>query len=531
MEISQYLYMLAAVLGVLALLFLLAFLLPSLLLEKRLSKVRNRLVAPGEKTDGALNSIFEKTGILEQFWIRYSNTPPGTPVAEIFQPDTIVASLHPELFQRLANLLAIIGMLGAIFGLLVGLQLIHVPGVSPDKPLHGAWEVLIESGLLIAVAAITALLQHLMINRIEAAIEKITPLLDAPHKPGAEATNAGHATAPVLKIPQNTPPAPAHSAPKIKIAQSSSPPRPNEQQKLPPRTDGKARLTDEARQKLKHTLGNLHSLPAMPVIAQKLLALPLHTEQGEAQLLRLIEQDPQISAKLIGLANSPIHGLTRKVSALSDVVLLFGMPKIKTVAIGIASLSRLSQLSAGEHFKPQDLWLHSMTVAFVMHAIAGAMPADIRPRDDQIFLAGLLHDIGYMALHYVDASISNELHYRLRQQTDRPILEIELETLGITHCEIGAQLALHWNLPPDIVAVLAHHHSPYASEVRDEHHLVRLASLTEKILPDLGIAERIGSEIEEREWQDLGIAQADIEAILNQADELSVQAAQLGEML
>lgn len=287
---------------------------------------------------------------------------------------------------------------------------------------------------------------------------------------------------------------------------------------------------DSTRFRLKQALANLDSLPAMPAIAQKLLALPLDTDEGEAQLLNLIEQDPQISAKIIGLANSPVMGVARKVSTVSDASMLLGLTRVKSVAIGIASMSNLSKLPPGKNFKPQDLWLHSMTIAIVMRTIAKAMPSRARPKEDQIFLAGLLHDIGYIALHHIDPAASNELHLQLRLQPKRPVLEIELETLGITHCYIGSQLGRHWHLPPEIVAVLGYHHPPYVDEVAENHPMVRLVNLAEKLLPDFGIAEHTGEEINDQEWLGLGIDLSEVEDISNQVSELAMQAAQLSDL-
>ncbi|TAN86597.1 MAG: HDOD domain-containing protein, partial [Gallionella sp.] len=104
----------------------------------------------------------------------------------------------------------------------------------------------------------------------------------------------------------------------------------------------------------------------------------------------------------------------------------------------------------------------------------------------------------------------------------------ELETLGITHCFIGAQLARHWNLPAEIITVLGYHHPPYVEEVAASNPLVRLLNLSEKILPDFGIAEHTGDEIQDYEWEELGIDLADVEDICNQVNELAMQAAQLG---
>lgn len=288
-------------------------------------------------------------------------------------------------------------------------------------------------------------------------------------------------------------------------------------------------MTDEStRLRLKQALANLESLPAMPATVQKLLALPLDTDEGEAQMLKLIEQDPQISAKIISLANSPVMGASRNLSKVSDAAMLLGLTRVKSVAIGIASMSHLAKSPPGKYFKLQDLWLHSMTIAVVMRTIAQAMPKDTRPNEDQIFLAGLLHDIGFIALHHIDAAASDELHHQLLLQPDRPILDVELETLGITHCYIGSQLARHWHLPEEIVTVLGYHHPPYVEEVAAENPLVRLVSLSEKVVPYFGIAEHTGDAIQQYEWAELGIDPADVEDICDQANELAVQTARLG---
>ena len=69
---------------------------------------------------------------------------------------------------------------------------------------------------------------------------------------------------------------------------------------------------------LREAIKNLDSLPALPLIAQKLLALEINTDAGQRQLLNLIEQDPQILARVIGLANSPILGTSRRISSIQE---------------------------------------------------------------------------------------------------------------------------------------------------------------------------------------------------------------------
>lgn len=287
----------------------------------------------------------------------------------------------------------------------------------------------------------------------------------------------------------------------------------------------------DTRQKLKQAIANIDALPAMPTIAQKLLTLQLDTEDGEKELLHLISQDPQLAGKIVGLANSPAIGSSRKVTTVADAALLLGLSRIKSIALGVAALSGLSKNASGKHFKPHDLWVHSMMCAIVMRAIAQAMPKAGRPPEDHIFLAGLLHDIGFMVLHHLDAELSNELHHQLRMQPKRPIIELEMETLGLTHCYIGSQLARHWHLPSEITAVIGYHHPPYVEEMGQAHTLLRLLHLTERLLPDFGINEHGSDTVSETDWLDLGISPESADETVALANELALQMAQLGDIL
>lgn len=282
--------------------------------------------------------------------------------------------------------------------------------------------------------------------------------------------------------------------------------------------------------KLTKALTHLDSLPAMPAIAQKLLALDLDTDQGEAQLLTLVEQDPQISAKLISLANSPMMGLSRKATCVAEAALLLGLTRVKAVAHGIAAMSNFPKMPGSQIFAPQDLWLHSLTIAIGMHTLSLHMPAALRPSQDHIYLAGLLHDMGYMALHHLDSEASNEVHHQLHLQPKRAVVEVELQTLGISHCQIGAQLARQWNLPEEIVSVLGQHHTPYLNSVPLDQPLPRLVNLVEKLLPNFGITQYCGTEISLEEWQALGIDPEKEAELRDSLSEIAIQTAQIADI-
>lgn len=275
---------------------------------------------------------------------------------------------------------------------------------------------------------------------------------------------------------------------------------------------------------LRQAVHNLNSLPALPVIAQKLMSLKLDSEEGEREMMLLIAQDPIISAKIIGLGNSPLLGATRHISTARDAAMLLGLTRVKSVATGIAVMSLVSKPIG--RFDPQELWMHSMGVAFAMLPVVRAMPARNRPPDDLIFLAGMLHDIGYLALAHLDTQRSDDLHTRLVIEPDKLAIEVERELLEMTHDELGAELARHWNLPSEIVAVIRYHHTPDVPEAAEGLPLVRIISVTEKLLPTLGLREFVGNYVSPEEWAALGIDPERAEEISEQAAEQANQAAQ-----
>lgn len=275
---------------------------------------------------------------------------------------------------------------------------------------------------------------------------------------------------------------------------------------------------------LREAIKSLDSLPAMPIIAQKLLSLNTDTEEGQRLMLTLIEQDPQILARIIGLANSPMLGTSRKISSISEAALVLGINKIKTVASGIAIMSVKSSTSSAS-LNQHDLWMHNLGIAFAMIAIGRAIPKQLRPQDDLIFLAGMLHDIGYIALAHLAPNLSNELHTYLAASPKRPVLDIERALMDITHDELGAELARHWNLPGDIISVIRYHHTPDAPDAPKDQPLIRMVYIAEKMLPSFGMSEHVDSGISDSEWQALSIEPANAEEILNQAAEQADQAA------
>jgi HD-like signal output (HDOD) protein len=252
-------------------------------------------------------------------------------------------------------------------------------------------------------------------------------------------------------------------------------------------------------------LKNPDSLPALPNIALEILSLDLSNKQGAQAILRLIDKDPVLLARIINICNSHLFGSGRKIMKLEDAVTLLGCTHFLMLALSISMISSMTREPAGK-LNIQSLWKHSLGVALTMDTLGRYMPPDSRPPDEQIYLAGLLHDFGFLVLDYVAPQQSDEFHARLVAEPNSSMDEIEAEMLGIDHGELGAMSGRKWNLPEPVIASMNYHHAPEKGQTTDAETLVALANLAEKMLPTFGFAESASlKRISDEEWQSLGI--------------------------
>ena len=79
--------------------------------------------------------------------------------------------------------------------------------------------------------------------------------------------------------------------------------------------------------------------------------------------------------------------------------------------------------------------------------------------------AGLLHDVGKLVLASGLGDNYRELMGDAKNKAE-PLWQLEQESLGASHAEVGAYLLSLWALPDAIVDVVAYHHRP--GEVTDQ---------------------------------------------------------------
>lgn len=190
----------------------------------------------------------------------------------------------------------------------------------------------------------------------------------------------------------------------------------------------------------------------LPHVAIKVTQLVNDERSTMRDFEEVIKLDPVLVTRLLRLVNSPYFGLVQKVESISKAVVFCGMKQLRNL-VAVEALHRMFQ-GGDEFFSREKLWLHSATVAILAEMIARRIFA-ISAED--VFLAGIIHDIGLVAEDQVAGELLREAAKAV-QQGKGDLLQCEQEIIGTNHCEVGVALARDWKLPDEVLKAIRYHH-------------------------------------------------------------------------
>ena len=194
-------------------------------------------------------------------------------------------------------------------------------------------------------------------------------------------------------------------------------------------------------------------LPPMPGVLLELQEVIHRPDVSASAIADVIAKDPGLAAWLLKLVNSPYYGFSAKVSTISRAVTLVGTRQIQILAMG-GALNSLAVLLPKGLMNMDRFWQHSMATGIAAQEIWRLTG---RAESEQLFVAGLLHDCGKLAMVYAAPKVSQYLHGVARQGL-KPCYLAEKEYLGFDHARLGGMLMHRWNMPlPLVIAILRHH--------------------------------------------------------------------------
>jgi HD-like signal output (HDOD) protein len=183
-------------------------------------------------------------------------------------------------------------------------------------------------------------------------------------------------------------------------------------------------------------VGGIGMLPSAPLTFQRLLACLRDSNSSVADVSQIISTDIAMTANIMKLVNSAFFGARHPIYSAERAVAYLGLDTVGALVLG-HDVFHCGAADTGSALDYEALWQHSIATATAARAIA--MHEKFSGiRADEAFLAGLLHDVGNVAL------------------AARPTLPEEY----VHHAEVGGYLLGLWGFPVPVVEAVAFHHEP-----------------------------------------------------------------------
>ena len=274
----------------------------------------------------------------------------------------------------------------------------------------------------------------------------------------------------------------------------------------------------------KRILQSLGELPPMPQIVFKAHEIMDNPNSSTKQVADLIETDQAIAAKVLKMANSAYYGMSGKVSSIQQASVVLGHTALGELITLAGTSSLLGNRLHGYGMDSGKLWQHSMMVAFGSKIIS---QRKIPPLENDAFSAGLIHDVGKLAL---DRPVMNRksLFDEFLSPGDKSFLSAENRILGFDHAEIGYEICRHWKIPETLARAIRYHHkSPDDSLEDGADNLVSIVSMANTIANMAEAMTNVGAiesgldavmfMLDDTEMDRLGLEEGEIEAIMREA--------------
>ncbi|THB70794.1 MAG: HDOD domain-containing protein [Desulfobulbaceae bacterium] len=211
----------------------------------------------------------------------------------------------------------------------------------------------------------------------------------------------------------------------------------------------------------------LEALPPLPLTVTKVIEVTANPESSANDLVKAILPDQTMCVTILKFANSVLYGRPKKVSSLETAVMVLGFNEIQGIVMGKAAVASFNKLFEEHRSMLDQFWTHAFNCGLAARIVSENMSL----KSGQFFMAGLLHDIGKlaMALSFKDKYMDED--WLLSFSTSK-IQAREKELFSISHDEIGARLLERWKFPNNLVSALRYHHAPGEAESMPGYPLV-----------------------------------------------------------
>jgi putative nucleotidyltransferase with HDIG domain len=236
------------------------------------------------------------------------------------------------------------------------------------------------------------------------------------------------------------------------------------------------------------------ALPLLPQVAEAALRLANDPDARIDELARLVDTDPPIAARFMSVANSVAYWRGLLTASTQSAIVRLGLANTRDLLFQVvyaASTSGLKKFQTAVH--------HSFKRSVVAAVAARTAARELGLASDYDYMSGLLHDIGEARIYRILDGLSVP-----------PDASTEVKLLVQKyHCVAGAEVAMAWKLPTEIVDACAAHHD----EAAHDNPSVRLVMIADTVVAAIETLER-GGRVDFASFERRGVDRSSAEILI-----------------
>jgi len=220
------------------------------------------------------------------------------------------------------------------------------------------------------------------------------------------------------------------------------------------------------------------AIPSMPQVAVRFLEIIQNPDFAYRDMIDVLSTDPGTASEILRLANSPLFGVTRQITSLSQALTLLGLKRVRSLVLGRYIVDNIDQKNPPV-VDISYYWRRSLATAVLAARLADPLDLELR---EEAFTSGLLSDVGVVILDEALPDLYQHISRQYCPHGQADLSGLEREMLNATHGEVSAVVLEHWRLP-NVVCDAVRWHA--GNEPETPGHDTRLARI-------VGAADRIG---------------------------------------
>lgn len=228
-------------------------------------------------------------------------------------------------------------------------------------------------------------------------------------------------------------------------------------------------VTDVYRQIMEEVRG----LPTFPQNLMELQHLCLDPNASIGIISDKISIDPALSSDVLKLSNSAGFVPGKRIETIAEAVKILGMKNLN----GVLLASGARRILDARYSRFEQVWQHCNETAFYARLLAARFK--LPKLVENVYLAGLLHDLGKIVMLATDLNLANRIADIVHDRKIRTSTVLEEISIGLSHATLGEHIAQKWSFPDYLLDAIKFHHAPLSApeKTRDLIYIVYLANM------------------------------------------------------